>query len=137
MIYYKVGLLPLTNYEVKENIRDYLLESRKKERQPGFYAFLQTIENGMRSNTSKIFLGSVRNSENLTLILNAYAEKVLIDEVQKTDKGVKIRLAAESSNIYTNEEVILSAGALYTPQLLMLSGIGPTHRSWFRDDSGS
>jgi choline dehydrogenase-like flavoprotein len=58
---------------------------------------------------------------NLTIMTDAPIHKVIVDE-SKTAKGI---LTIDGRQIYANKEVILSAGALNTPQLLLLSGIGP------------
>jgi choline dehydrogenase-like flavoprotein len=58
---------------------------------------------------------------NLTIMTDSPIHKVLIDD-SKVARGI---LTIDGRKIYANKEVILSAGALNTPQLLMLSGIGP------------
>jgi choline dehydrogenase-like flavoprotein len=58
---------------------------------------------------------------NLTIKTDAPIHKVIVDE-SKTAIGI---LTIDGREIYANKEVILSAGALNTPQILMLSGIGP------------
>jgi choline dehydrogenase-like flavoprotein len=58
---------------------------------------------------------------NLTIKTDSPIHKVLVDG-SKTAIGV---LTIDGREIYANKEVILSAGALNTPQILMLSGIGP------------
>jgi choline dehydrogenase-like flavoprotein len=57
---------------------------------------------------------------NLTIILNSPAAKILISDAKAT--GVK---TIDGRDFYANRDVILSGGALNSPQILMLSGIGP------------
>ncbi|KAK5638077.1 hypothetical protein RI129_012372 [Pyrocoelia pectoralis] len=84
-----------------------------------------TIANGRRYNTAKAFLGqTVRNRPNLHLVLNAHVTKVLIDS-QLHVEGVEVRLKGKFRKIFAKNEVILSAGAVNSPQILMNSGIGP------------
>lgn len=58
---------------------------------------------------------------NLTIMTNTQIHKVLVDE-SKTAGGI---LTIDGREMHAKKEVILSAGALNTPQILMLSGIGP------------
>ena len=53
-------------------------------------------------------------------------KKVLFDDDQKTAIGIQLERFGETFNYFASKEVILSAGAVGSPQLLMLSGIG-TH----------
>ncbi|XP_044763984.1 glucose dehydrogenase [FAD, quinone]-like [Coccinella septempunctata] len=130
--YGKDGLLPLTNYRVNETIRDVILESVKELGYPvleyeglGFFESLQTIENGTRANAAKVFLGAVSKSQKLKLATNAYVQKILIDENKKEAEGVEVKIGDKTMKVYADKEVILSAGALNSPQILMLSGVGP------------
>ncbi|KAG1681258.1 Glucose dehydrogenase [FAD, quinone] [Nymphon striatum] len=93
-------------------------------KQAGFMQAQGTIRNGQRLSTSRAFLLPVRNRRNLDIITYAHVEKVLIDW-KKTASGVVVRKKGKSHIIHAKKEVILSAGAINSPQLLMLSGIGP------------
>ena len=78
---------------------------------------------GRRHSTAKAFLKPAMKRKNLTVITHAMASKVRIENgravgVEYTRKGVASYAAA-------SREVILSGGAYNSPQLLMLSGIGP------------
>lgn len=58
--------------------------------------------------------------------METHAEKILIRRKNKEAYGVVIRIkGTKVKNVYANKEIILSAGAIQSPQLLMLSGIGP------------
>ncbi|XP_068623930.1 glucose dehydrogenase [FAD, quinone]-like [Battus philenor] len=84
------------------------------------------IRDGKRVNTAKEYLR--RANKNLHIMKNTYVEKILIDSAKKA-YGIKIRnINGVVFNIMATKEVILSAGSIATPQILMLSGIGPkTH----------
>lgn len=127
------GLLPLTKYKSDETIRDVILESVKELGYPvldsegtiGFFESLMTINNGTRANAAKIFLGEVRKSNNLKLATNALVEKILINKNSMKAEGVKVKIGNRSIKLYADKEVILSAGSLNSPKILMLSGVGP------------
>jgi choline dehydrogenase-like flavoprotein len=92
-------------------------------RQEGFGRYQTTQENGMRASTSVRFLHPAMTRPNLEVITHAHALKVLLDGTRAT--GVSVDVAGEVREVLAAREVILSAGAYMTPQLLMLSGIGP------------
>jgi len=84
---------------------------------------------GRRSSTYRAYLeGEVQARPNLTIITGALATRVLLDGdgAAPSAVGVKYRDAAGvSHSVHCRREVILSAGAIGSPHLLMLSGIGP------------
>ena len=92
-------------------------------RQEGFGRFQVTQQNGMRASTSVCFLHPNMERENLTVITDALALRVLFDGDRAS--GVEIDHAGTVEEVHAAREVILSAGAYQSPQLLMLSGIGP------------
>jgi choline dehydrogenase-like flavoprotein len=72
----------------------------------------------------KAFLTPNLNRPNLTVITDAQVQKILIDD-NKVATGVCYKTKGKQTNIFAKKEVILSAGAFNSPQLLMLSGVGP------------
>jgi choline dehydrogenase len=88
-----------------------------------------TTRNGRRSSTYEAFLaGEPERRPNLTIITGAQATRVLLEgEGARTiATGVEYRTASgEVAAVHAAKEVILSAGAIGSPQLLLLSGIGP------------
>ncbi|WP_354698978.1 putative GMC-type oxidoreductase [Paraconexibacter sp. AEG42_29] len=92
-------------------------------RQEGFGRFQTTQENGMRASTSVRFLHPNMERENLTVITDAMALRILFDDDGRAS-GVEIDHAGTVEEVHASREVILSAGAYQSPQLLMLSGIG-------------
>ncbi|MBE2241580.1 MAG: GMC family oxidoreductase N-terminal domain-containing protein, partial [Burkholderiaceae bacterium] len=92
--------------------------------------FQTTTRAGKRSSTYQAFLeGDVEQRPNLTIITDALATRVLMEDAANGGKlatGVEYRTAAgETRAAYAAREVILCAGAIGSPQVLMLSGIGP------------
>jgi choline dehydrogenase len=87
--------------------------------------FQTTTRRGKRSSTYQAFLeGEPEQRPNLTIISHAQATKVILEGLQA--KGVVYRTrAGEIREARADREVILSAGAVGSPHLLMLSGIGP------------
>ncbi|XP_067674972.1 L-sorbose 1-dehydrogenase-like [Haliotis asinina] len=82
-----------------------------------------TIKNGERMSTSKAFLWPVINRPNLHVLVHSHVTKILIEN--KKAFGVEYVKDNRLYKVLASREVILSAGAVGSPQLLMLSGIGP------------
>jgi len=94
----------------------------EKQNGAGFFQF--NIENGVRCSTAKSFIHPILNRKNLQIVTQFQVSKILIEKdqaigVEGFKNGSKISQKFECS-----QEVILSAGAFQSPQLLMLSGIG-------------
>jgi len=103
------------------------------EFQSGFMIPQGTIRRGSRCSTSKAFLRPIRHRKNLHIAMGAFTTKILIDPNTQTAYGVRFKRNGHMYEVRARKEVILSAGALNTPQLLMLSGIGP---KWHLDQLG-
>ncbi|TDD20051.1 choline dehydrogenase [Nonomuraea diastatica] len=87
-------------------------------RQEGFAAFDRNVHRGRRLSAARAYLHPVRHRRNLTVRTRAFVERVLFDGT----RAVGVRCDGERIEA---GEVILSAGAVNTPQLLHLSGVGP------------
>lgn len=87
----------------------------------GYYQVTQ--KNGLRYSAAKAFLTPNLSRSNLTVMTEVQVEKLLIEN--KVVTGVSYRQRGQSKQILANKEVLLSAGAFNSPQVLMLSGIGP------------
>jgi choline dehydrogenase len=92
-------------------------------RQEGFGRYQTTQENGMRASTAVSYLHPNMARENLTVITDALALRILFDGDRAS--GVEIDHAGVVEQVDASREVIVSAGSYQSPQLLMLSGIGP------------
>lgn len=83
-----------------------------------------TLDKGRRMSTSKAFLSPIKDRSNLYVMKSTRADAILLDGTRAV--GVRVTLKdGRSIDIKASKEVILSAGAIGSPQLLMLSGIGP------------
>ena len=82
----------------------------------------QTAKNGIRCTTAKAYLHPARARGNLEIITNALVLRLDLDG--RRARGVVVRLRGEEQRFRAEREVILSAGAIQSPQLLELSGIG-------------
>ena len=103
---------------------------RDRRRPEGVASLTQyTTRNGRRSSTYVAFLqGEPERRPNLTIITSAQATRVLLarDGTRTIATGVEYRTAGGETGVaHAGKEVILSAGAIGSPQLLLLSGIGP------------
>ena len=78
---------------------------------------------GERCSAAAAYLHPVMTRPNLTVITKARVHKVLIEESKAV--GVEFKANGKVQKLVAKKEVILSAGAIQSPQLLMLSGIGP------------
>ena len=89
--------------------------------------FQMNQRRGVRWNATKAYLRPAENRPNLTVLSNVLVEKVELNNSGQRPRatGVKIRRADKSSTIFkADQEVLLSAGAIGSPQILQLSGIG-------------
>lgn len=93
--------------------------------QTGYAWYQFTMRRGTRCSTAKAFLRPVRVRQNLHIALFSHVTKVLIDKDKKRAYGVEFFRDGIKQVVYAKREVILAAGAIGSPQLLMLSGIGP------------
>lgn len=78
---------------------------------------------GVRWNTAKAFLKPALDRKNLSIVTHAMVQRLLLDKARVT--GVELRRNGILMRIGSKREVILSAGAIGSPQILQLSGIGP------------
>ncbi len=91
-------------------------------KQEGFGLMDTTIFNGKRQSASFSYLHPISNRKNLTILKNTAVKEIIIENNKAI--GVKCINNNKSKSYFTDGEVILSAGAVNSPQLLMLSGIG-------------
>ncbi len=96
------------------------------ERQDGISYFQVTQKGGRRMSTARAYLKPARSRQNLQVETNAFAQKILLEG--KKAVGVSYLKGTEVREARARREVILCAGAIQSPQLLEVSGIGdPTH----------
>ncbi len=92
-------------------------------RQEGFGPMHMTVKHGVRSSTAREYLGPARRRPNLSVVTNATVDRILLEG--KTAIGVAFHRGKKKFRATAQTEVILSAGAIGSPCLLQLSGIGP------------
>lgn len=93
-------------------------------RQEGVGFYQTTTDNGRRQSTSEVFLKPIRRHPNLTIATDALVTGVTLENGAAS--GITYTLKEGGAVTATaREEVILAAGALATPKLMMLSGLGP------------
>lgn len=91
--------------------------------QEGAGPFQVTQKNGRRFSAARAFLDTAKTRPNLTILTGAHVTKILLEGKRAT--GVEVKTAQGLERMMVSREVILSGGAINSPQLLLLSGIGP------------
>ena len=92
-------------------------------RQEGFGLYQVTQHKGERWSAARAFVEPVESRRNFTRRTDALVERIVIENGRAT--GVTIRTAAGTETLRARGGVVLSAGAFGSPQILMLSGVGP------------
>ncbi|KAL6438248.1 hypothetical protein ACFW04_004440 [Cataglyphis niger] len=131
----KRGMINIQNFPHQPEFANVLLTAAKelgynsqlKEyNQTGVSIAPMTIENGMRLTTSKAYLRPVSDRKNLRVLINAQVTKILISPWENKANGVElIDKNGQKRVVKCDKEVILTAGAIGSPHILMNSGIGP------------
>ncbi|XP_069680585.1 glucose dehydrogenase [FAD, quinone]-like isoform X1 [Periplaneta americana] len=94
--------------------------------QIGFSNSQTAIKNGAKISSYRAFLEPVIGRKNLDILKRSFATKIIIDTDTKETYGVQFNLfGLFAMEAYASKEVIVSAGVINSPKLLMLSGIGP------------
>ncbi|XP_067007795.2 glucose dehydrogenase [FAD, quinone] [Anabrus simplex] len=130
------GLLDVGHFPHRPAMADAILEAAREMGYPvnpdlngaqitGFTVAQTTSRNGSRVSSAKAFLRPAANRENLHILLNATATKILMDTNTKQVRGVEFFHEGRKKTVRVGKEVVVSGGAINSPQLLLLSGIGP------------
>lgn len=90
--------------------------------QDGFSYYQVNQKSGLRFSAKKAYLDPVRNRRNLQIVTSAHATKILFDGQKAI--GVSYQRHGWTTSAFANCEVVISAGAIQSPQILELSGIG-------------
>lgn len=91
--------------------------------QEGVGLYQVTCRRGRRLSTAEAFLSPVMERSNLTVRTGAFVTRVLVENGRAL--GVRYSYGPVEQTAHVDREVVLSGGAINSPQLLMLSGIGP------------
>ena len=130
------GELKVSNLRLRRKIADLFIKASEEigipfnadcngEKQEGVGYFQQTTHKGFRRSSYRSFLnGKVRARKNLTIMTNTQISKVIFDGSKAIGVDCLQKWNKENLTIHANKEVILSAGAISSPQILQLSGIG-------------
>ena len=95
---------------------------KREEGGIGFALMNQIIRDGRRQSMARSYLYPVLANPNVTVLVNTHVDRLELSGTKVT--GVRVSRAGVQSVIGANAEVIVSAGGINTPKLLMLSGIG-------------
>jgi choline dehydrogenase-like flavoprotein len=119
-----------SNHPIADKLVDSALEAGQPYnadfnglQQEGFGRFQVTQRGGMRCSTAVGYLRPATPRPNLTVLTDALAVRVVFERNRAV--GVEIERNGQLELVRADREVIVSAGAYQSPQLLMLSGIGP------------
>uniref|UniRef100_A0A0P6FW01 Glucose dehydrogenase (FAD, quinone) n=1 Tax=Daphnia magna TaxID=35525 RepID=A0A0P6FW01_9CRUS len=96
-------------------------------KQTGFMLAQATNRRGRRCSTAKAFLRPIRNRQNLHISMHSHVHKIIIDPVTKQATAVRFEKKGQIYQVNAKKEIIVSAGSVNSPQLLMLSGVGPAN----------
>jgi choline dehydrogenase len=91
--------------------------------QEGVGTFQLTIKNGVRNSAARAFLKPAMKRKNLRIELHALASRILFEGTKAT--GIEYLQGGETKRALAGREVIIAGGAVNSPQLLQLSGVGP------------
>ena len=133
------GPLAVSDMRARRDVCDALIDAAEEigiprnddfngARQEGAGYFQLTARNGKRCSTATAYLRPARSRKNLTVQTHALAEGLLFGPADaRRVSGVAFRVGGErrQETVRDGGEVILSAGAIGSPQILQLSGIGP------------
>ncbi|MEO0580778.1 MAG: choline dehydrogenase [Bacteroidota bacterium] len=99
--------------------------------QDGFGMYQVTQKDGKRQSSARSFLRPAMKRPNLTVLTEAPAQRIIIENGRAV--GIEYQTPTHVKEVRARKEVILCAGAYQSPQLLMLSGIGPADHLQLHD----
>ncbi|CAH2013121.1 unnamed protein product [Acanthoscelides obtectus] len=131
----KGGYLGVSDIPFRSEAVDAYVEAAKEagypfvdyngRRQIGVSYVQSNTKNGRRVSSESAFLRPIRNRKNFTVRTGSHVTRVLIEPRSKKAYGVEYVRNGRKYKAIAKKEVIISAGSLNSPQILMLSGIGP------------
>ncbi|MDG1163754.1 MAG: choline dehydrogenase, partial [Porticoccaceae bacterium] len=92
-------------------------------RQEGFGQKFMNVDAGVRASTGHAYLKEAKRRPNLTVLKHALVTRVLFEG--KTATGIECQIGGTTRVLSAQQEVLLCAGAIGSPQLLQVSGVGP------------
>ena len=130
------GELKVSNLRLKREIAELFIQASQEigipynpdcngEQQEGVGYFQQTSFKGFRKSSYRSFLNKkIRGRKNLTIVTNTQISKLIFEDKRVIGVNCIQSYSQPDKTIYANNEVILSAGSISSPQILQLSGIG-------------
>ena len=129
----KNGLLKVSDLRLRRPIADRFIQACNQVGIPsnpdyngacqeGVGYFQQTSHNGLRWSTAKAFLKPALGRKNLTVLTHAHCTKIIFDNNKAV--AVEFKKDGKMQVVSASKEIILSAGAINSPTLLQLSGVG-------------
>lgn len=106
-------------------IQELGLTHHDSEQPLGYFTAPTTIEDGQRCSSGKAFLTKIPKRSNLFIARHSFVTKILIN-LDGDAYGVEVVTIFGKKKIFINKEVILSAGTVNSPKILMNSGVGPS-----------
>lgn len=131
----KGGPLKVNSFNSPEPLKDVILQAAydlghnyikdaNADKYIGFTTTVGTTDKGTRCSPAKAFLHPIKERNNFHVIKHAHVSRIEFNPDGKVT-GVKFLIGDKELVARTRKEVVLSAGAINTPQILMLSGVGP------------
>ena len=128
------GLLKVSDLRLRRPIAEFFIKAATQigipfnedyngKKQEGVGYFQQTCFKGFRWSTAKGFLRPARKRPNLTVLTKAHTNRLIMDDKRVT--GIEFVHKGRTQIAKASGEVVLAAGAIGSPQILQLSGIGP------------
>ncbi|XP_035432861.2 ecdysone oxidase-like [Spodoptera frugiperda] len=110
-VWNKIGIKNVPDYNVANALGSGLMRA--------------TAASGERQSHNKAYLNPILGRKNLKILKNSLVTKLLFKNNSTTVHGVEVERDSKTLKFYATKEVIVSAGTVNSPKLLMLSGIGP------------
>lgn len=92
--------------------------------QEGVAYYQGTVKGGRRQSSAHCYLKPAKKRQNLKIVTGALCERICFDGQRAS--GVVVSVKGQATRYTASREVVLSAGAINSPQLLQLSGVGPS-----------
>ncbi len=128
------GPMAVSDVRMKREISDMFIAAAERAgiprnddfngaRMEGVGYFQNTVRNGLRCSAAVGYLRPARGRQNLLVVTGAHTKRVVVEQGRAV--GVEYKVGGIDRTARARGEVILAAGAIGSPQILMLSGIGP------------
>ena len=129
----KKGLVNISQVTDRNPIYEAMFEAGKKLNIPlnedynsgdqeGFAYTQTTIFNGKRMSAKVAYIDPIKNRKNLNILTESLAKKIIFENRKAV--GIEILRKGKNEKYFCNDEIILSGGAINSPQILELSGVG-------------